>query len=62
MHKIIVERSGVEVRAESHEIHHFVVGQVGELALVNPDGDVFRIFAPGQWTAVTLHKDLGVAS
>jgi len=66
MHKMIVERPLADGtgrgKSESYEAASYVVGSHGELALIDDDRNAFRVFAPGQWISIEVHKSLGIAS
>ena len=67
MHKMIVERARGAALSPGSEKEHieaasYVVGSHGELALLDEERQAFRVFAPGQWLSIEVHKDLGIAS
>jgi len=59
MHRMIVERPTGE---EDLKAASYVVGSHGELALIDTERNAFRVYAPGAWLSIEVHKDLGVAS
>jgi hypothetical protein len=66
MHKMNIERPLSDGtgrgRTEAQEAASYVVGSHGELALIDAERNAFRVYAPGQWLSIEVHKDLGVAS